>query len=414
LYRIGIVYIFNDDSLSPVYNLRGCEFSDFNEANHNDNYNKDNTIIPQDEFFITTNNSTNLSNTKGVFKLPNKSIYKKNKEESGGIKTGVYPIGFKFTFDSGLIDELRNNKKLNIKGFFFVRQKRIPNILCQGFSIGVDRSAYIPLIYNEEEGIYITESFINDNLELTTSFDKRILSTANIQSSGLLNVDAITNKQLQSLFDNSEFILEKAYKSGIDNDSRYYYVNNLEFKNPNSLSTKTKCVYIDTDIPLKYYDNYGFSTRVGSSEDCKDIRFLGSKNYEQNNYNIVRGIYCPFVGTNKVLDPNCIYNIKSGNYSSTFMSEYFKIRGNDLSPFMAISPRYELNDSKLIKIYDEDQKIIERITPTVFRGDCFTNTVTVRIIRNFIDSETPTNDIIVDPETWKNGYKGYNQTTTSD
>lgn len=414
LYRIGIVYIFNDDSLSPVYNLRGCEFSDFNEVNHNDNYNKDNTIIPQDEFFITTNNSTNLSNTKGVFKLPNKSIYKKNKEESGGIKTGVYPIGFKFTFDSGLIDELRNNKKLNIKGFFFVRQKRIPNILCQGFSIGVDRSAYIPLIYNEEEGIYITESFINDNLELTTSFDKRILSTANIQSSGLLNVDAITNKQLQSLFDNSEFILEKAYKSGIDNDSRYYYVNNLEFKNPNSSSTKTKCVYIDTDIPLKYYDNYGFSTRVGSSEDCKDIRFLGSKNYEQNNYNIVRGIYCPFVGTNKVLDPNCIYNIKSGNYSSTFMSEYFKIRGNDLSPFMAISPRYELNDSKLIKIYDEDQKIIERITPTVFRGDCFTNTVTVRIIRNFIDSETPTNDIIVDPETWKNGYKGYNQTTTSD
>lgn len=317
----------------------------------------------------------------------------------------MYPIGFKFTFDSGLIDELRNNKKLNIKGFFFVRQKRIPNILCQGFSIGVDRSAYIPLIYNEEEGIYITESFINDNLELTTSFDKRILSTANIQSSGLLNVDAITNKQLQSLFDNSEFILEKAYKSGIDNDSRYYYVNNLEFKNPNSLSTKTKCVYIDTDIPLKYYDNYGFSTRVGSSEGCKDIRFLGSKNYEQNNYNIVRGIYCPFVGTNKVLDPNCIYNIKSGNYSSTFMSEYFKIRGNDLSPFMAISPRYELNDSKLIKIYDEDQKIIERITPTVFRGDCFTNTVTVRIIRNFIDSETPTNDIIVDPETWKMGIK---------
>lgn len=446
LYRLGIVYIFNDDSLSPVYNLRGCEFSDLDTVNYIGVYNKD-EHISQDEFFIPNTDGTNLSNTKGVFKLPDKSIYSK-----GGTK-GVHPLGFEFTFDSGLINELRNNKKLNIKGFFFVRQKRIPNILCQGFSIGVDRTSYIPLIYGvqDEEG-YTTESFIDSSLGLSTDYSSRLISTANIQSSGLLSVDTMVNYQLQSMFDNSEFIVEKAYETMNSEDKlstslsnkRHYYINTIKESADKKYATKAKCVYIDTDIPLKYYDSYGFSTRVGSSEDCKDVRFLGSKNYEQNNNKIVRGIYCPFIGTNKVLDPSCIYNIKSGNYSSTFMSEYFKIRGNDLSPFMAISPRYELNDSKLQSRYDlykrtqDKVELIEenvltidknkyvntsteeyyleevKFTPTVFRGDCFTNTVTVRIIRNFIDSETPTNDIIVDPETWKNGYKGYNQTTISD
>lgn len=448
LYRLGIVYIFNDDSLSPVYNLRGCEFSDLGSVNYTGIYNKD-EHISQDEFFIPNTNGINLSNTKGVFKLPDKRVYKESKD---GTKR-VHPIGFEFTFDSGLINELRNNKKLSIKGFFFVRQKRIPNILCQGFSIGVDRVSYIPLIYGVEgEEGYTTESFIDSDLSLSTNYSSRLIHTSNIQSSGLLSVDTMVNYQLQSMFDNSEFIVEKAYETTNDDDKlstslsnkRHYYIGTIKESTDKKYATKAKCVYIDTDIPLKYYDSYGFSTRVGSSEDCKDIRFVGSKNYEQNNSNIVRGIYCPFIGTNKVLDPNCIYNIKSGNYSSTFISEYFKIRGNDLSPFMAISPRYELNDSKLQSRYDlykrtqDKVELIEenvltidknkyvntsteeyyleevKFTPTVFRGDCFTNTVTVRIIRNFIDSETPTNDIIVDPETWKNGYKGYNQTTTSD
>jgi hypothetical protein len=102
---------------------------------------------------------------------------------------------------------------------------------------------------------------------------------------------------------------------------------------------------------------------------------------------------------------------------------------------MAISPRYELTDSELHKTYNlykktiindsEKVELIESgvlsidrtkytdtetekyyldevysyITPTVFRGDCFTATVTIRINTNFIDSEVPTNDLIVNPNT---------------
>ena len=35
---------------------------------------------------------------------------------------------------------------MGIKGFFIVRQKRIPTTLCQGLSIGVDRTSHVPTI----------------------------------------------------------------------------------------------------------------------------------------------------------------------------------------------------------------------------------------------------------------------------
>lgn len=139
-----------------------------------------------------------------------------------------------------------------------------------------------------------------------------------------------------------------------------------------------------------------------------------AKTMRKNNNNIVRGVYCPFVGTNQDLKDNAIYTIRVNNYSQAYETQYFKIRGNDLSPFMAISPRYELEDKDLNKVLNENGSIVKYEVPTVFRGDCFTATVTIRINTNFIDSEVPTNDMIVNPNTWKDGYKGYSQTSTED
>ena len=59
------------------------------------------------------------------------------------------------------------------------------------------------------EDKYVAESFINSSKTLSKSNDDRILSTKNKQSSGLLCVDAYLSKQLQSMFDTSEFKLEK-------------------------------------------------------------------------------------------------------------------------------------------------------------------------------------------------------------
>ena len=444
LYRLGIVYIFLDDSISPVYNLRGCKFTieyyedAFNpDKNHLTNfkygasedsnnsfttlYKDRNTgevnVISKEDFFLA--GGSFLANTKGVFKFPRINI------QNHIAKKTTEPIGLKFTLNSDLITEL--SKKYKVKGFFFVRQKRIPNVIAQGYSIGVDKVSYIPMLFDQklndekyQDGMYFTESFINSKRVLSTSYKDRIIKTGSKQSSGLLCVDAMVNPQIQSMLDNSEFLLTKEFDFELAHTSsfeRTYQIGVPEGEsnwNKTILNTQSKLIYIPTDIPLKYVDDYGFSTRAGSSEDAKDFRFFSSKNYEKNNNNIVRGVYCPFVGTNQDLKDNAIYTIRVNNYSQAYETQYFKIRGNDLSPFMAISPRYELEDKDLNKVLNENGSIVKYEVPTVFRGDCFTATVTIRINTNFIDSEVPTNDMIVNPNTWKDGYKGYSQTSTED
>lgn len=446
LYRLGIVYIFLDDSISPVYNLRGCKFTieyyedAFNpDKNHLTNfkygasedsnnsfttlYKDRNTgevnVISKEDFFLA--GSSFLANTKGVFKFPRINI-------QNHIAKTTEPIGLKFTLNSDLITEL---SKYKVKGFFFVRQKRIPNVIAQGYSIGVDKVSYIPMLFDQklktdkyQDGMYFTESFINSKRVLSTSYKDRIIKTGSKQSSGLLCVDAMVNHQIQSMLDNSEFLLTKEFDFELAHTSsfeRTYQIGIPEGTsekesnwNKTILNTQSKLIYIPTDVPLKYVDDYGFSTRAGSSEDAKDFRFFSSKNYEKNNNNIVRGVYCPFVGTNQDLKDNAIYTIRVNNYSQAYETQYFKIRGNDLSPFMAISPRYELEDKDLNKVLNENGSIVKYEVPTVFRGDCFTATVTTRINTNFIDSEVPTNDMIVNPNTWKDGYKGYSQTSSEE
>lgn len=79
LYRFGIVYIFKDDSLSPVYNLRGCDFSSMKDNLEGSNYTLStisSNIIPSDNFSIP--NDHYLSNTKGVFKFKDTNLYEKD------------------------------------------------------------------------------------------------------------------------------------------------------------------------------------------------------------------------------------------------------------------------------------------------------------------------------------------------
>jgi hypothetical protein len=69
---LGVVYIRNDDSLTPVYNLRGCEFKELGQSNIRDPYKSlyvDGKIayINKDEFIY---NGQYLDNTLSVFKKP--------------------------------------------------------------------------------------------------------------------------------------------------------------------------------------------------------------------------------------------------------------------------------------------------------------------------------------------------------
>ena len=472
MYRLGIVYIMRDDSLSEVFNLRGVKFEgrydgssitgdcvtnigyDSNTSllsgyNHwwpgakkkNEETGEFETVwnydlngnpiveyiydektgelkeensksweevsinyIPKDDFIL---NGKHLDNIMGVFKMPkNIQIYNHESKET-------HPWGFRISFPEGLLAKLRS---MGVKGFFIVRQKRIPTILCQGLSVGVDRAGHVPTIpiYNQKEKVfnYITEGFIDDNGTLSTNFKKK--TTKYRATSALLSIDPCVTPMLQSTFDGSEYTIQE-YEPRIieDKDTRVFtaeYDTNkfpTDWK-PNTDGTwwtdtfqKLNTVYVASDVPFKYMANQSFSTRAGAAEEVKQIAFFDQQNYKAENRDLLRGIWCPFLGLSNNVKDGWIYNVKIRNFSSVFEQEYFKIRGNDNSPFYAITDRYSVDDERFKNNGSID----------AYRGDCYTCTVSIRLQRNFTDSDVPVNEIIIDPNTWKDNYGGYNTTS---
>ena len=136
-YRFGIVYILNNGDLTPVFNIRGGvikESNVFSNFSLYDQENKRNYITYNEETFSVYSNSDSAptvmnENVKGVVKLdPNvdtNTIY--------GIGISVKP-------------EVLQELKKHVRGFFFVRQTRIPTILAQGITIGIDKVSRTPCI----------------------------------------------------------------------------------------------------------------------------------------------------------------------------------------------------------------------------------------------------------------------------
>ena len=401
MYRLGIVYIMNDDSLSPVFNLRGCEFkSVYDKSNTSktaDNNNlvdrNTNTLYKDGKIqYIDRNTFINgeryLDNSFGVFKTPFVSVVDYTSRE-------INPLYFKFEFKPEVIKEL---KKYKVKGYFIVRQKRIPTIVAQGLSIGVDNSSHIPMIKCGDK--YQTEGFLTKNRLLSQTFEDRIKYTSDKECSGLLCLDANVNKVLQSTFDGSDFILQPTgvAEGTINRKNRHYWLSTLTQSTENRIHISSPVVFVNSDVPYKYINGFSFSTRCGSGEDVSQFSFFGGVSYAEDNDRLIRGIYCPFLGVGGSLIDNNIYNIKIPNYSTAKMKEYFQIRGNNTAPFFAISDRYLLDNTSV----------------EAYRGDCYTNTVTIRLNRNFVDSDVPVNEHILDNNTWKNNYKGYSKTKKTD
>lgn len=407
IYRLGIVYILNDDSLTPVFNLRGCDFSNPRcESNiigrtslrltQLYNINDEKNYLERDTFL---DDGLYLDNTFGVFKNPKISLYQNNE---------VKPLYYRISISSEILKELYKQK---IKGYFIVRQKRIPTILGQGLSIGIDKCSYTPMLkIGKKDGkdSYISESFLNKSRILTTDVSSRLITTELKQSSALLCLDANVTPAIQSMLDGSTYVLEQI-SDNISSPSRigrHYYINNVDHYASDDLkTTKAQAIFVNSDTPLKWVHEHGFSTRAGSMSDVKTFSFFGEKEYggdKKSRLPYLRGIYCPFVGITSSLEDNSIYNIRVKEYSEGYMKEYFQIRGNDNSPFYSVSDRYELNLNQSGQVID------------VYRGDCFTNTVTIRLNRNFTDADVPINEIIIDPWTWKDSYNGFLNTKAED
>lgn len=150
-YRFGIVYIKSDGQLTSVFDVLGINeltptLGENTVSNFNSSVNKQlvknllDWLKTHDTYTVSNSINSNLRNetfnSKGVCRI------------NANLDRLTRVIGIQFNATGTVLSDL---EKLGIKGYFFVRQKRIPTILAQGFTTNICEEAYVPSITTEDE-----------------------------------------------------------------------------------------------------------------------------------------------------------------------------------------------------------------------------------------------------------------------
>ena len=432
IYRLGVVYIMSDNSLSEVFNIRGgnniknitdytINNSEINpEALYNDNGDRQYITIDEDTNCI--HGGKPLENSKGVVRFMKNTD---NSEYINYIQVLVPTVILKYLKDT-----------YDIKGLFFVRQKRNPTLLAQAFTMSYDTEAQCPAIYCRDTN-YI-ESFltqrpvettnkkgiaatINNYLEskqagkLVHDYDKHLCILKNTKSSGdvitaICPEFMINQSRYNALFTGTDYVIESVGKYGglewQDNNHRMY--NAIGGKTIN-YKGKAKIISVTDDTPSVAIDNTIFRSKLGDAEEAYQFRYIEANNRSKSDaYNLVRGIYSPYLGivSRGNISYNSIINIYIPGYSESQMNNYFAIRYDDNTAYYSIGDRIDINTAIHDWKYLDSNKSYQYTT--LARGDCYLCTFTHRLNRNFADSSNPYNDEILDEDTWKNNYDANN------
>ena len=215
LYRLGIVYILKDGSLSPVFNIRGATnistkpviVGELDLDLHHTAYNyrvdkmfntwegtpgfyeRKYTLddILQDidyseEDYMIIGGQADNENAKGVIQLSQEFCTTENPFPVVGINITAH-------------EEVLQRIKDYAKGFFFVRQKRIPLTLCQGIVVGLDnesRTPTLPTLSGVLNNINTHNSFVetsdlNDINYVSEGFLSRYTYNLKAKSSGFFS-----------------------------------------------------------------------------------------------------------------------------------------------------------------------------------------------------------------------------------
>lgn len=427
IYRFGIVYILPDSTLSPVFNVRGIK-----ELNSNTRFTPFNIsmdIASDDNYNILNSSASSIENSKGVFKINSNdsSIGSGSMNEWDSIK----PLGIKFNFTGyskdGMGKYYRGLKDLT-KGFFIVRQERIPTILAQAVGIKTSSLTNLPVFTGNsgQENLDTVinapflQSFLKSNYNeagLTDQYflGSRLISIPNdkTKNNALICPEASCREHLfASFFNGSEYVISKHKYQPKDFLSYFQSSDGKNFhnihliksgKSPESFKSKVLFIAPGTELVSVGSDNK-FSSKAGNPSIpyiFKDPIFgdfndsnngLNGKN-EIQTHNAVRGEFNSYLGlSSSEVQEMCYYNIMEKNYDfDQYWKNYFLIRYNDSSSYYAVTDRIAWENS--------GDSVV------AFRGDCFINTVTHRINWNFQDPEMPANKIIVDKYTWAKNIK---------
>lgn len=431
IYRFGVVYIMNDYSLSPVFNIRGIK--ELKKDTVFRTINIDKPIEYGEDYFILNSShlASNPENVKGLFKINNDNY------DTFDVNKSIKPIGLKFKIQATILDGTAKSTSIkNItKGFFIVRQKRIPTIISQGISIATTKKTNTPALYGtltnssgQSVVNYFSESFLtafNGKPKLGRSMFE--IPESEILNNALLCPEAsLQSSFFKSYFNSSNFTLRrtKYTTGGTFSDTSNENKNRLLFALTNIGEDRTAYPNILADLLLvtpdiKRIKNQStiFSSRCGDAqiawesedpiwgnvEDLADNQSSDTDSSWTNSVSRIRGMFNTYIGTtSSALARHQIYNIFQKDYNYDNWKSYFKVRFTNQSSYFPVGDRCTWEDVQLSGYY--------YITPAMYGGDCYINTYTHRMLWNFIDPELPTTTKIIDKWTW---YRNYKVKTTS-
>ncbi len=371
-----------DYSLSPAFDTRGInhlsEENNFTDIPLYENGARNYIEINEDTFLL---NGETLENVKGTVRIS---------ENINPIHSdSINPIGIEFKFNLDVLEEL----KKYCRGFFIVRQKRIPTILAQALTVYLDQNSHLPCIeYKKGQGF--VESFIDSNRLLTHDFNKRILLSSNVRTEAAICPEAeLKLPFFNQLFTGSEFTITKAPNQPSENlsaqdfDQRHFYINKYR-----DLGEQIKAIQgiritlVEDGTKMTTSGTQKFSARAGEGEEAWRLSYMSKDSLNTAATNVVRGNFGTYIGIEDFNGYNNIINIRVPEYNDSRMDQYFRIRFTDETPFIAISERVDLSDRTVGNI-------------VCYRGDCYIGNFTHRMQRNFQDPEAPVNDLIVDETT---------------
>ena len=422
-YRFGIIFIYNSNQLSPVFNIQGY---DLNKAPSTMSGLKDllwafngqkydfHDSEPSNYIF----NDSIMSNSKGVVRLkPQDGTAAGAESEVTFIKFNIEGLNAYIHESQDLTDDQRDNYRISgssydvpkflekhhgIKGFFFVRQKRIPTIIAQGMVVGVTKKDFgsLPALKNT---VWSTKSFLSWDRLVLKEGSTVTIPDDNIECNGLLVPDAeLQEATFNQFFTSQEYALSKegSLSFGVDVASNWWEFQTYKQSLGSPVVSKLTAVPKDTKVVTNGEDY--FSTIAGSAEEAfktEDVCYkwdTTAPQYLTQSNKLVRGKWGYFVGMSyKGFKFGDVVNIRPVGFAKDPDAQNmleFQSRFASFDRYSPISPRF--NISKL----DTSTHV------NCYNGDCFPSMFTHRMMTNFIDPELPTNTKIIDPGCWAKNY----------
>lgn len=399
-YRFGIVYILDTGELTPVFNVLGGIINEDSLTQVDPLYDNDTRrklLFEHDEDSKNINNAT--VNKWGVCKITAGNIDERNT---------VLGIQFQPQNKDEIIKAL---SQYNIKGYFFVRQKRLPLRICQAVTVEIEPLSFTPTPKIGTTNTNIVEGFLNEDRELTHGKQAHTLNVSAITPSnapygGKAYCAAfcpdydVNYPVLNSLFQGDSYKVQQVTNgSGFDFlGSKLLQVSDRDTLTGSKSFKDVKIVGLEDNTKLvsinEGMQEMKFAARAGEPEEgfrYAKVQMNGQgENNKKENRNYIRGSFGPFIGLSKYYEPGSVINIYLNEVTSSH-ENLCKKRWEDRSAYFAISNRYPLNE-----LTDDPF--------TCYRGDSYICDFTHRINRNFNDPAAPTNDVIVDANCWKDHF----------